>query len=605
MMSDLAHQQPVDVSLDPADAKAGREDYGDSAPFWRSIRWRLAAWYALVMFLVILGISVAMHALLERTLEQDARQRLQNSSAEITHGTTVTVYNYSGPRQRNQDRLLFDIKPPNESSLILSGLWFQYYDMYKQPYESDTAGRKAFSDELDESLAGRNLFRSDGESVMRTITVDGEDMLVYITPLSLEVRGQTVDLDTPPGWLVVGEPLGARAKLISLADQSLIMFGLAGVLLAAWGGWLIAGRALAPVGKITDSANAIAVSSSGMNFSRRVEVPKTDDELSRLATTFNAMLDRIEAAFRTQQRFVADASHELRSPLTAVRGNIDVLLRQLSAGRTVPPEDIIDDLKIVQRESNRMGRLIEDLLTLARTDVSNLGELLKPRPVQLDLLAQEVYQISRQLAEGQEIRVRADTPIELLADKDRLVQVVIILMENAIRHTPEGGVVSLTVDRATDPDTGVPCARISVADTGAGIEAEHIPHLFERFYRVEKARSRNLGGTGLGLSIALAVVRAHGGWIDVDSEPGAGATFTVWLPIANGFADYDPPQVVPRSRMAMHLPRPGRPKVSPRVEPRSRSVAEYAPAKSGEQDPATDQPAIDAPAPNIDADGMR
>lgn len=600
-MTDLAQQRSVDVPVDPVAADAKRGGASDSAPFWRSIRWRLAAWYALVMFLVILGISVAMHALLERTLEQDARQRLQATSSEITHGTTVTVYNYAGPRQGNQERLVFDIKPPDESSLILSGLWFQYYTMYKLPYESDTAGREAFTAALEESLAGRDVFREDGQSIMRTITVDGEEMLVYITPLSIEVRGQTVDLDAPPGWLVVGEPLGARNKLTSLADQSLLMFGLAGVLLAAWGGWLIAGRALEPVEKITESANAIAVGAGGMNFSRRVDVPETGDELSRLASTFNAMLDRIEAAFRTQQRFVADASHELRSPLTAVRGNVDVLLRQLGSGRPVPPEDIIDDLKIVQRESNRMGRLIEDLLTLARTDVANLGELLKPHMVRLDQLAHEAHQISRQLAQGQDIRVRADTPIELLADKDRLVQVMIILMENAIRHTPEDGVVSLTVDRAIDMESQLPCARISVADTGTGIAAEHIPHLFERFYRVERARSRNLGGTGLGLSIALAVVRAHSGWIDVDSEPGAGTTFTVWLPFANGFAESDPPSNIPRSRLALRLSRHGRPKVPPRVDPRS--VAGHAPARIGHEI-AAGQPA-EPSTPDSGADGTR
>ena len=592
-MSDLAQQRPVDVPLDPASKRSGSEGAGDEAPFWRSIRWRLAAWFALVMFLVILGISVAMHALLERTLEQDARQRLQTTSSQIKQGTSVRAYGYEGPQQGNQDLIHLEIAPPDESSLILSGLWFQYYDENKEPYDSGTAGRQSFISAIDESLSDFDVFRDDGDSVMRTISVDGEDMLVYVTPLSITVQGRVVELDSPPGWLVVGEPLGAREKLTSLADQSLLMFGLAGVVLAAWGGWLIAGRALEPVEEITESANVIAVGTGGLNFSRRVDVPETDDELSRLATTFNAMLDRIEEAFRTQQRFVADASHELRSPLTAVRGNVDVLLRQLGSGRPVPAEDIVDDLKIVQRESNRMGRLIEDLLTLARTDVSNLGELLKPRPVHLDELANEAYQISRQLADGQDLRLRAETPIELVADKDRLVQVMIILMENAIRHTPAPGVVSLTVDRAVDPESQLACARISVADTGSGIDAEHIPHLFERFYRVERARSRNLGGTGLGLSIALAVVRAHSGWIDVDSEPGEGTTFTVWLPIANGFAEEDRPAVTSRSWRPLRIPRPGRPKTSPQVDPRT--VAGHAnarPATSATSDPeAEDEPA--------------
>jgi len=298
-------------------------------------------------------------------------------------------------------------------------------------------------------------------------------------------------------------------------------------------------------------------------------VPETGDELHRLATTFNEMLDRIEDAFRTQQRFVADASHELRSPLTAVRGNVDVLLRQLGSGRTVPPEHIIEDLQVVQRESGRMSRLIEDLLTLARTDVASLGELLKPEAVQLDHLAREAIQIGRQLATGQNLRLEVQEPVELVADKDRLVQVMIILLENAIRHTPAEGTITLKVDQVVDRQSLASCARIIVTDTGSGIGAEHIPHLFERFYRVEKARSRQLGGTGLGLSIALAVARAHSGWIDVDSVPGKGTTFSVWLPLANGFTGQDAgAESNSRIRRRLRLYRPGRPKQSPRVDPR-------------------------------------
>jgi signal transduction histidine kinase len=533
-MAGVAERRPVSVSLDRPVPSGDIRQPQVAAPFWKSIRFRLAAWYALVMFLVILGISVALHALLERTLAQDARQRLEATSIEVRQGTRWSVQ--QGPTQGGTSTLVIRMNPPDESEMILSGLWYQFYEDNREPHLQGTEGRLAFSQSLDDALQDKDVFRDDYTSVFTTVSVDGDDMLIYVAPL-IPPGGEDVrNVIKPPAWLVVGEPLGAREKLTSLADQSLLMFGISGVMLAAWGGWFIAGRALSPVERITESANAIAVGTGSMSFSQRVDVPETGDELNRLATTFNAMLDRIEAAFRTQQRFVADASHELRSPLTAVRGNVDVLLRQLGSGRPVPPEDIVDDLRIVQRESNRMGRLIEDLLTLARTDASNLGELLKPDPVRVDALAREAYQISRQLATGQELRLQADTPVELLADKDRLVQVIIILMENAIRHTPAEGTITLTVDEAIDETSHRSCARIRVADTGCGIAAEHIPHLFDRFYRVEKARTRNLGGTGLGLSIAQAVVRAHAGWIDVESEPGVGTTFEVWLPFANGFS---------------------------------------------------------------------
>jgi len=576
-MAHLAQRRSVDVPLDPVTTLRERRFGKDDAPFWKSIRFRLAAWYALVMFLVILGISMALHTLLERTLEMDAQQRLETTSREVARSTHMDMYGYLGPTQDSQRQLEIDITLPDESSLILSGLWFQYYDMYQEPYIAEGTGRDAFTSALDEALSDRSIFRTDDRPEMRTVTVAGEEMLVYVSPLTIEADGEPLLTETPPGWLVVGEPLGAREKLTSLVDRSLLIFGFAGVVLAAWGGWLIAGRGLAPVEEITASANAIAVGTGGVNFSRRVDVPETGDELHRLATTFNAMLDRIEDAFRTQQRFVADASHELRSPLTAVRGNVDVLLRQLTSGRPVPTEHIVEDLQVVQRESGRMSRLIEDLLTLARTDVASLGELLKPEAILLDQLAREAFQIARQLATGQNMRLDVQEPVELVADKDRLVQVMIILLENAIRHTPADGSITLKVDRVVDRESLASCARIMVIDTGSGIDAEHIPHLFERFYRVEKARSRHLGGTGLGLSIALAVARAHSGWIDVDSEPGTGTTFTVWLPLANGFSGRDAvAESSSRIRRRLRLSRPGRPKLSPQVDPRTVAKPERA-----------------------------
>jgi signal transduction histidine kinase len=182
-----------------------------------------------------------------------------------------------------------------------------------------------------------------------------------------------------------------------------------------------------------------------------------------------------------------------------------------------------------------MSRLIDDMLMLARTDGSSLGDFLKPQELELNLLAAEALRTAGQLAKGQQVRLEADQAIQIAGDSDRLAQVMLILLDNAIRHTPVDGTVTLAVDRGVDPDSGVECARIQVSDTGEGISAEHLPHLFERFYRVEVARSRASGGTGLGLSIALAIVRGHRGWIDVDTMPGEGTTFTVWLPFDNGF----------------------------------------------------------------------
>ncbi len=242
------------------------------------------------------------------------------------------------------------------------------------------------------------------------------------------------------------------------------------------------------------------------------------------------MLDRIEQAFITQQRFVADASHELRTPLTSIKGNVDVIRKQLKSGRPTDVQDLADALADVSRESERMSRLVTDLLSLARSDTDASSRAHDADVVSLDLLAREAVRTAEVLVDGQELILNSNDEVLIHGDGDALVQVMLILLDNALRHTPAGQTVALTISEDIDPQDDVRCARIDVDDTGSGIEAEHLPHLFERFYRAEGHRARTSGGTGLGLAIALSIVRAHGGWIDVASTPGEGTNFTVWLP---------------------------------------------------------------------------
>lgn len=255
----------------------------------------------------------------------------------------------------------------------------------------------------------------------------------------------------------------------------------------------------------------------------RLPVGRTGDELDRLAATFNRMLDRLQATFESQRRFVADASHELRTPLTAIRGNVDVLSRQIERAGDLPA-GLSDGLADLRRESDRMSRLIEDLLLLAKSE--SLGtELMRDEAVRLDDVAREVAKVGATLATGQRIVVGELAPVELRADRDRLVQVGIILMENAIRHTAPGQPVTIAVF-AQDNE-----ARLVVEDSGQGIAPEHLPRIFDRFYRADDSRHRGSGGTGLGLAIAKAIVQAHGGRIGVTSAEGQGSTFTAVLPL--------------------------------------------------------------------------
>ena len=376
------------------------------------------------------------------------------------------------------------------------------------------------------------LSPNNAESVLKTERVGSQRVRLLVQPVYREDPVSGATEPRPMGAFVVGESLQRQEKTLQLFNQLLRAAGAGGVLLATWGGWLLAGRALAPVNRITSTADAIARQGDAQeSLSTRLLVNNTGDELARLAITFNAMLERIERAFRAQRRFVADASHELRTPLTAIRGNVDVLERSARNGGAPDPEMLRESLGDMKRESARMARLIDDLLLLARTDAEGLGHMVNPEPVSLEVVAREAFRTAEAVAQGQRLHLTIRQPLLIYGDGDRLVQVMIILLDNAMRHTPAGGTVDLVIDAAETDDGRQTSARIQVIDSGEGIPAEHLPNLFERFYRIEGSRSRLAGGSGLGLAIALAIVRGHNGWIDVESDEGEGTHVTVWLPI--------------------------------------------------------------------------
>jgi len=282
---------------------------------------------------------------------------------------------------------------------------------------------------------------------------------------------------------------------------------------------------------VTAAAAKIAAGDgSAASLSSRLAVPASGDELARLSATFNEMLDRLEASFHAQQRFVADASHELRTPLTAVRGNVDVLARQVAAhGDQVGNGDVAAALDDMQRESARMGRLVDDLLLLARSDGSDPSEPgngAAPRLVDLRELASDALRSAAGLADGQELVLAAPRPVTIQGDPDRLAQLLLILLDNAVRHTPAGKRITVAVGPPV-----ADLATLAVRDEGEGIAPEHVPYVFDRFYRADGARGRATGGTGLGLAIARVIARRHGGDITVRSEPGQGSEFVVSLPV--------------------------------------------------------------------------
>lgn len=253
------------------------------------------------------------------------------------------------------------------------------------------------------------------------------------------------------------------------------------------------------------------------DLSRRVPNTERTDEIGVLARSFNQLLERLERLFQTQQRLLADVSHELRTPLTAIRGNVDLMRRMGDAD----PES----LEIIQEEIERMTRLVGDLLLLARADAGGLP--LEKQKVELDNLLFEVYRQVRLLEKSVEVKVTEVDQVCIMGDVDRLKQLLLNLISNAIKYTPDGGTVDVSLSKKNG------WGYLKISDTGMGIPAEDLPYIFDRFYRVDKARARDHSGQGAGLGLAIAkwIAQAHGGNIDVMSKVGEGTTFTIILPI--------------------------------------------------------------------------
>lgn len=355
------------------------------------------------------------------------------------------------------------------------------------------------------SLTGPPAAAADGGFGL--ITAPDQRWRVYVLPLNRD--GVLV------GYIETLVPLGRLDE--SMHRLALLLFGLGslGLLIALVGSWAVAGRALAPISHMVQTAQVI---SHGRDLAQRVALPRQRDELGRLAETFNEMLGSLEEAYRAQQRFVADASHELRAPLTAIQGNLELLQRQPD----MPLHEQQEALGEAHREAARLTRLVADLLALARADA---GGSLKRQPVDLDGVVLEALSGARPLARGQQLGLDTFEPVQVVGDADRLKQLLLILLDNALKYTPTSGKVTVELRRNGGQ------AEVVVRDTGEGISPEALPHVFERFYRADPARARDPGGTGLGLPIARWIVEQHGGQIRLDSELGKGTTVSVLLPI--------------------------------------------------------------------------
>ncbi len=483
-----------------------------------SLRLRLAVWYAALLALILAVTSFFSYSFHSASHYEDVDRALVGTAVHALGTLRTGGHSSVDP----------SLRLPPVDEFASPDIYARLYDAQGHLAEqSPNAGRQPESDPRTVAALPRND-ASDGPLSWLThplinlgrprmaeeggfATVGGGDgqgrTRLYAVPVTAD--GATV------GYLEAGASLDQVDRSLARLRLLLASMSAVGLMAALLGGWAIAGSALRPVATMAGTTRAIALS---RGFSRRLPSLGRRDELGQLAETFNEMLASLDEAYRAQQRFVADASHELRAPLTAIQGNLELLERAPQMGEAERAET----LAYLRQEAQRMGRLVADLLVLARADA---GQPLKLQTVELDRLLLELFQETRVLARDRRVSLRELDQARVQGDRDRLKQLLVILVDNALKYTPEGGEIRL----ALRTERGA--VAVAVADTGIGIDPEDLPHIFERFYRADKARSRDQGGTGLGLSIARWIAERHGGQLSVESTPGRGSIFTVRLPL--------------------------------------------------------------------------
>lgn len=487
-----------------------------------NIRAQMMLWYFLIFAILIFLFGAVFYFNLQTSLETNVDTELKAHAQEIASG----IYEENGA---------LDVE---DITGVLPGLVDPDAQHDATPPTSTAATNRGHQEDVDVDISplvrilnndGKVVYTSPafgnldlpsisvtqslhGDAWEGTVTAkDGLDVRVYSLPL--------LDKGKVYAVLQIGESLTSLSTTLRSAVIELLIIGLFVLLLSLIGSYWLAARSFAPVKKMTSIARRIEAG----DLHERVPVPRTQDELQTLALTFNAMIERLEKSFARQQRFVADASHELRTPVAAIRSMTDVTL-----AHTVPvtPSEYMTVLHDVNAEAERLGHLINDLLVLARVDEHKVP--LEREEVQLDRLVVDVAATMELLATEKNItlEVEAGEPAIVLGDEARLIQVIMNLIDNAITYTNAGGKIILRVQLKSEN------VYLSISDSGIGIAPEHLEHIFERFYRVDPARSRAAGGTGLGLAIVDWVVHAHDGTISVQSQVGQGTTFTVRLPLS-------------------------------------------------------------------------
>jgi len=465
-----------------------------------TLRSKLVLWYSGLLGGILILFGGALFGVTRWTLINTIDTTLAETADEIIQNSGAYVRAQFGAPTEVRMRL------PELDLFRAPGVFVQVWELSDQhTLAGQTNNLSSYAAPLDETILSQLAYdpKSQGSDVLSNSLINDGAYRVLTRPFSYMSGRFAVQAAT-------------SLETVNRASRGLIVIIAGGMAIAMLGSVAMAlgfsRRALTPIDRVTQAAARIAATD---DLKTRLEYVGPMDEIGRMNSVFNQMMDRLENLFHVQQRFVADVSHELRTPLTAIRGNLD-LIKRYGADT--------ESLEAMESEVERMSRLVSDLLLLARADYGGLK--LDLEPLDLDTTISEIYRDTRVLANARHLtfEIRDFQPVRIKGDSDKLKQVFLNLVSNAIKFTPEGGSVIINLRRSYDD------AVVEVVDSGIGIAPEDLAHIFDRFYQADPARVRKGEGSGLGLSIAKWIVEAHSGRIEVASSVGKGTTFTVLIP---------------------------------------------------------------------------
>ncbi|HEV8538366.1 MAG TPA: ATP-binding protein [Bacteroidota bacterium] len=484
---------------------------------FKSIRSKLTLWYSFVLLTTLVAFAVIAYTYASEKLSKNLDLSLQNEVMWVNDFIKLKASKVKPSKKYAKSKepvVKFEVPAPAQEGAESDD---PDAEVWNQIYQHVLLNPKKTMIEVTDS---------GGNVVFRSYSVGEENLKIEDVPLN-EIRMSTLRAGTGEELRVaattnknakiyVAYPLAELRELLENLFAIFLVFIPVALTISVGGGWFLAYKSLRPVDVVTWTARKITAE----NLDQQIPHRGVNDEIGRLVSTFNNMIMRLRDSFDRIRQFSIDASHEMRTPLTVMRGEVELALRNPKT-----PEEYRRVLASNLEEILRLSAIIDNLLTLSRADKGQ--HVLSLEPTNLKELIEELFEDCEILASNKQIAVKVlkNEDITISGDKNRLRQLFLNLIDNAVKYTPAKGKISLAVERQNG------FARVQVRDTGIGIPKDEQEKIFDRFYRVDKARSREFGGTGLGLSIVKLIVELHKGRIEVRSDPKRGSTFSVYLPI--------------------------------------------------------------------------